>query len=100
MSVIARGSLVIVEKTVNGMIQKIVKEILIAMYSYFYPENNQRAFTGTDYEFETAQEAIDWFRDHKENWSDTKARGENDFAAFMNFGTGDIIVVREMPEEE
>lgn len=63
------------------------------MYGYFYAENNER-FLG-HLQFDSARDAINWFRNKWLSWHLVDAKG-NDAAAFMNSATGEIIVVKEM----
>ena len=68
------------------------------MYSFYYPETNTLVHgNDSDFIFNTADEAIEWFDNAKANWSIIDCKG-NDLAAFMNPWTGDIIVVREMTD--
>jgi hypothetical protein len=65
------------------------------MYGFFYPENGERFISSLS--FQTAQEAIDYWKDKRGTWQEIKA-GSKDNAAFMNPNTGDIVVVRRISE--
>jgi hypothetical protein len=66
----------------------------MAKYAFFYPENSTLAAT---IEFDTAKEAIEYWRDKRPSWEAIKPLGKTDEAAFMSpFGA--IIVIRELNE--
>jgi hypothetical protein len=63
------------------------------MYGFFYPENGERFIASLS--FQTAQEAIDYWKDKRSTWQEIKAGGKDE-AAFINPNTGDIVVVRRV----
>jgi len=64
------------------------------MFGYFYPENNRRFLESL--EFETAADAIAWFRDKRTMWQQFEPQNAGDAAAFLNPLNGDIVVVRKV----
>lgn len=67
----------------------------MSKFGFFYPENGERFLSMS---FDSAQEAIDWWRDRRSMWVSIKA-GSKDQAAFMQPNTGHIVVVREVENE-
>ena len=64
------------------------------MYSFFYPENNQRLLQSKEHAFETEEEAIAYWKDHHHIWEDiTIPDGE---PAFIQPNSGEIVVVRKI----
>lgn len=64
------------------------------MYSFFHPENNQRLSNSKEHEFETIEEAIDYWKDRRTIWDDITVPGKE--PAFMQPHTGEVIVIREI----
>jgi hypothetical protein len=66
-------------------------------YGFFYPETGERFLRFN--EFATIDDAIDFFAETRPGWHKgvNSVTGE---AHFINNGTGDIVVVREMRSKQ
>ncbi len=64
------------------------------MYGFYYPETGQRAYDRRAFNFNTVEEAVEyWLKNHKGYIDITVDKYD---PAFMNTTTGVVVVIREM----